>query len=117
MQARATWPTDEAAGLGGIAPERLVFLDDSAVLTDMARQYGRSPRGQRAPAKVPFGTWKRLSVLSALGIEGVLATMSIEDATDGAAFAAYRAGAAAGVAPAQARCGAGDGQSAPAQHR
>src|SRR5690349_15839543 len=55
----------------------------------MARRYGRSPRGQRAYAKVPFGTWKRLSVLSALGIEGVLATMSIDDATDGDTFAAY----------------------------
>ena len=89
MQARAAWQTDEAAGIGGIAPERLVFLDESAVLTSMARRYGRSPRGQRATAKVPFGTWKRLSVLSALGIEGVLATMSVEDATDGAIFAAY----------------------------
>jgi transposase len=66
-----------------------VFLDESAVLTNMARRYGRSPCGQRASAKVPFGTWKRLSVLSALGLEGVLATMSVEDATDGATFAAY----------------------------
>jgi len=89
VQARAAWQTDEAAGIGGIAPERLVFLDESAVLTSMARRYGRSPRGQRATAKVPFGTWKRLSVLSALGIEGVLATMSVEDATDGAILAAY----------------------------
>jgi hypothetical protein len=30
-----------------------------------------------------------LSVLSALGIEGFLATMSIDDATDGDTFAAY----------------------------
>jgi transposase len=89
VQARAAWQTDDAAGIGGIAPERLVFLDESAVLTSMARRYGRSPRGQRATAKVPFGNWKRLSVLSALGIEGVLATMSVEDATDGAIFAAY----------------------------
>ena len=66
-----------------------MFIDESAVLTSMARRYGRSPRGQRATAKVPFGNWKRLSVLSALGIEGVLATMSVEDATDGAIFAAY----------------------------
>jgi len=66
-----------------------VFLDESAVLTNMARRYGRSPCGQRATAQVPFGHWKRLSVLSALGIEGVLASMSLEDATDGAAFAAY----------------------------
>ena len=66
-----------------------MFLDESAGLTSMARRYGRSPRGQRATAKVPFGHWKRLSVLSALGIEGVLATMSVEAATDGDTFAAY----------------------------
>ena len=89
MQARADWWTDEAAGIGGIAPERLVFIDESAVLTSMARRYGRSPRGERAIAKVPFGHWKRLSVLSALGIEGILATMSVEAATDGDTFAAY----------------------------
>jgi len=89
VQARANWQTDETAGLGGIAPDRLVLIDESAVLTSMARRYGRSPRGQRAYAKVPFGNWKRLSVLSALGIEGVLATMSIKDATDGDTFAAY----------------------------
>jgi transposase len=89
VQARADWQTDTAAGIGGIAPDRLVFFDESAVLTSMARRYGRSPRGQRAYAKVPFGNWKRLSVLSALGIEGFLATMSVEAATDGDTFAAY----------------------------
>lgn len=90
MQARADWWTDEAAtGIGGITTERLVFIDESAVLTSMARRYGRSPRGERAFAKVPFGNWKRLSVLSALGLEGILATMSIEAATDGDTFAAY----------------------------
>jgi hypothetical protein len=72
VQARANWQTDNTAGIGGIAPERLVFLDESVVLTSMARRYGRSPRGQRATAKVPFGTWKRLSVLSAIGIESFL---------------------------------------------
>ena len=89
MQARADWWTDTSAGIGGIAPERLVFIDESAVLTSMARRYGRSPRGQRAYAKVPFGNWKRLSVLSSIGVEGVLATMSVEAATDGETFAAY----------------------------
>ena len=85
MEARADWQTD-TAGIGGIAPERLVFIDESAMLTSMARRYGRSPRGQRASAKVPFGNWKRLSVLSALGLEGFLATMSVEAATDGDTF-------------------------------
>jgi hypothetical protein len=28
--ARAAWRTDAVAGVGGIAPERLVFLDETA---------------------------------------------------------------------------------------
>jgi transposase len=87
--ARAAWPTEGAEGLGGIAPERLVFLDECGVQTDMARLRGRSPRGTRAVATVPFGRWTRLTVLGALGIGGMLAAMSVEAATSGAVFLAY----------------------------
>jgi len=87
--ARAAWPVDEEAGVGGLAPERLVFLDECGVLTGMARLYGRSPRGTRAPGTAPCGSWTRLSVLGALGHEGVLAAMSVEGATSGAVFRAY----------------------------
>jgi transposase len=66
-----------------------VFLDESAVLTTMARRYGWSPRGLRAPAKVPFGNWKRLSVLGAISLDGLVAAMSVEAATDSAVFIAY----------------------------
>ncbi len=74
---------------GGIAPERLVFLDECGVLTNMARLRGRSPRGTRAPGTVPFGRWTRLTVLGALGVGGMLATMSVEAAASGAVFLAY----------------------------
>jgi transposase len=87
--ARAAWPTDTATGVGGIAPERLVFLDECGVLTSMARLHGRGPRGERVRGTVPCGRWTRLSVLGALGREGVLAAMSVEAATDGAVFHAY----------------------------
>jgi len=86
--ARAAWPVDEEAGVGGLAPERLVFLDECGVLTGMARLYGRSPRGTRAPGTAPCGSWTRLSVLGALGHEGMLAAMSVEGATSGAVFRA-----------------------------
>ena len=88
-KARAAWLTDPEAGVGGIAPERLLFLDECGVLTNMARLYGRSPRGERAFATVPCGRWERLSVLGALGHEGMVASMSIQAATDGAVFRAY----------------------------
>ena len=86
--ARATWRTD-AAGVGGIAPERLVFLDECGVLTDMARLWGRSPRGTRAYGAVPCGHWTRLTVLGALGAGGMVAAMAVEAATDGAVFRAW----------------------------
>ena len=87
--ARAAWRSDAKAGVGGLAPERLVFLDECGVLTGMARLHGRSPRGERAHGTVPCGRWTRLSVLGALGQEGILAAMSVEAATSGAVFHAY----------------------------
>jgi transposase len=87
--ARAAWRTDAEAGVGGLAPERLVFLDECGVLTGMARLHGRSPRGERAYGTVPCGRWTRLSVLGALGHEGILAAMSVAAATSGAVFHAY----------------------------
>ena len=88
-QARAEWWTDPEAGVGGIAPKRLVFLDECGVLTNMARLHGRSPRGERAHASVPCGTWKRVSVLGAIGSAGMIAALSLDAATDSASFAAY----------------------------
>src|SRR5689334_17973549 len=55
----------------------------------MARLHGRSPRGERARGAVPHGSWTRLSVLGALGREGMLAAMSVEGAASGAVFHAY----------------------------
>ena len=85
--ARAAWPTE--AGIGGIAPDRLVFLDECGVLTNMARLRGRSPRRARAYGAAPCGHWKRLTVLGALGVGGMLAAMATEAATDGAVFHAW----------------------------
>ena len=72
--------------MGGIGPERLVFLDECGVLTTLSRLHGRSPRGTRACASAPFGHWTRLTVLGALGTEGVVGAMSVEAATGAAVF-------------------------------
>jgi transposase len=89
-RARAAWRTDPDGGVGGIRPERLVFLDECGVLTDMVRLHGHSPRGTRAHGSAPFGHWTRVTVLGALGHEGIVGAMGVEAATTGAAvFHAY----------------------------
>lgn len=75
--------------MAGIGPERLVFLDECGVLTNMTRLYGRSPRGERARGMVPCGRWERLTVLGALGHEGIVAAMSVEATTSTEVFHAY----------------------------
>jgi transposase len=88
-QARLAWWTEADDGVGGIGPERLVFLDECGALTTMVRLRGRSPRGTRARASAPFGHWTRVTVLGALGTEGIVGAMSVEAATDAAVFHAY----------------------------
>jgi transposase len=87
-QAREAWRTG-AQGVGGVSPERLVFLDECGALTNMVRLHGRSPRGTRACGSVPCGRWERLTVLGALGHGGIVGAMSVEAATSGAVFHAY----------------------------
>jgi DDE superfamily endonuclease len=87
-QAREAWWSDPA-GVGGINPARLVFLDECGVLTNMVRLHGHSPRGTRAHGSAPFGHWTRVTVLGALGAEGIAGAMSVEAATSAAVFHAY----------------------------
>lgn len=78
------WRTE----LARVEPRRLVFLDECGVDTRMTRAHARAPRGRRAAGKVPWGRWKRLTVLGALGLDGVLAGMSVAAATSTAVFLA-----------------------------
>ena len=55
----------------------------------MTRGYARACGGQRVAEGTPQGHWKVLTILSALSLRGLLATMTIEEATDGDIFLAY----------------------------
>jgi hypothetical protein len=55
----------------------------------MTRVYARACGGQRVAEGAPQGHWKILTILSALSLRGLLATMTIEEATDGDIFLAY----------------------------
>ena len=55
----------------------------------MVRLRGWAKRGQRAYAAAPSGTWNTTTMVSAISLDGVVASMVLEGATDGAAFEAY----------------------------
>jgi transposase len=70
-------------------PDRLVFLDETATNTKMARRYGRAPRGRRCRMAVPHGHYKTTTVTAALRTSGPTAIALFEGATNGARFRAY----------------------------
>ena len=49
-----------------MSPARLVFVDETGAATNMARRYGRSPRGQRLDGPVPHGHWKTTTFVGGL---------------------------------------------------
>lgn len=72
-----------------IPREDLVFVDESGISTTMTRRYGRSPVGERAHGRVPAGSWTQLTLLGGLSLQGLVACMSIETATDTPVFVAF----------------------------
>ena len=67
----------------------MIFLDESGVTTQMTRAYARGCGGQRVAEAHPQRHWKILTILGALSLRGWVATMTIEEATDGDIFLAY----------------------------
>jgi transposase len=55
----------------------------------MTRLYARCPGGARVHDAVPQGNWKILTILGAMSMRGMIATMTIEEATDADIFLAY----------------------------
>jgi len=70
-------------------PDRLVFIDETAANTAMARRYGRAPRGERCRMSVPQGHWKTTTVTAALRTSGITAPWLLDGAMNGQAFRTY----------------------------
>ena len=70
-------------------PAQLVFIDETWATTNMARRYGRAPRGQRLVASVPHGHWHTSTFLAALRHDGITAPCVLDGAINGASFLAY----------------------------
>jgi len=84
-RARRIWIREQ----GLLDPARLVFIDETAVNTSMARLYGRGPRGVRLVDHVPHGGWKTITYVSALRHDKMVAPMVIDGPMTGDVFLAY----------------------------
>jgi transposase len=72
-----------------LQPERLVFIDETSVKTNLTRLRGRAPRGARLEMDAPFGNWSTQTFIAGLTADGLVAPWVIKGAMDGPAFAAY----------------------------
>ena len=64
-------------------PARLVFIDETAVSTNLVRLRGRAARGVRVIGPVPLGTWQTIT------FNKMTAAMVLEGAMTGEIFLAY----------------------------
>lgn len=84
-RARRRWIREQ----GLLDPARLVFIDETAVTTNMVRLNGWSPRGERLVGDVPMGQWETLTFIAGFRQTGIVAPMVIKGAMNGEAFLAY----------------------------
>jgi transposase len=80
---------DWFAGQLELDPQRLVFIDETWTSTNMARRYGRAPKGERLRAGVPHGHWKTTTFVGALRATGMVAPMVLDGPINGVWFQAY----------------------------
>jgi len=84
-RARRRWIREQ----GFLDPAHLVFIDETAVTTNMVRLNGWNPRGERLVSDVPMGHWETVTFIAGLRQTRVVAPMLIKGAMNGEAFLAY----------------------------
>src|SRR6516165_7499285 len=75
-RARRLWIRQQ----GFLDTTRLVFIDETAITTNMVRVRGRCPRGERLVGHVPQGEWKTITFIAGLRHNRMTAPMVIEGA-------------------------------------
>lgn len=72
-----------------IDPERLVFLDETGLKTDLTRIRGWAPGGERLVEAVPGGKWHTHTLVQAIALDGVRAAMVLNGPINGESFAGF----------------------------
>jgi transposase len=85
VKRRQDWVDNQLA----LDPGRLVFIDETWASTNMARRYGRCPRGERLRAAVPHGHWKTTTFVAGLTTRGIIAPWVLDGPINRDAFETY----------------------------
>jgi transposase len=84
-RARRRWQREQ----GMLDPAKLVFIDETCTSTDMVRQRGRSPRGERLIGYAPEGHRKTITFVAGLRQNGMTAPGVIDGPMNGPMFVGY----------------------------
>lgn len=82
---RETW----VKTISEYSPEKLVYLDESGVNTDMTRIYGRAVGGARVVDNAPINTPVNTTILSSIRLNGETAYTTYSGGTTGDKFVEY----------------------------
>ena len=85
MKRRQDWIDGQPA----LDPERLVFIDETWASTNMARRYGRCPRGERLKVGIPHGHWKTTTFVAGITSRGIIAPWVLDGPINRDAFEIY----------------------------
>ena len=66
-----------------------MFIDETWASTNMARRFGRAPRGQRLRMAVPHGHWKTTTFVAGLRLTGMVAPFVLDGPINRQAFEVY----------------------------
>jgi hypothetical protein len=66
-----------------LAPERLVFIDETWTATNMTRSYGRCGKGERLRMGFPHGHRKTTTLVAGLRMTGMVAPIALDGPING----------------------------------
>ena len=72
-----------------IDAERLVFLDETGIKTDLTRLRGWCDRGERLVEAIPGGDWETSTLVHAVALDGTRAAMVLNGPLNGDCFAGF----------------------------
>jgi transposase len=82
---RQRWKARQA----GFDPEKLVFIDETWIKTNMAPLRGCGPKGKRLRGYAPHGRWHTLTFIGALRLDRLTAPCVFDGPINGECFRAY----------------------------